>query len=257
MQYWRTANVQEFVRHIWGVELRWSQRLAALPVLAREEMPAGPLDALFDLHRRAVEIFRGLLAAPAKAGTSPLRLTSARFRRRHGASPGAKSGDTCCSTASAIGRNWLLWCARPGSPRTSAATCCSALRCARQRRCLHFSHLLEAGAAKHRPALRGLEGNRGLRAALRARGAGFRPNPLPPRARFALHCLQCLGSFLNCLSWKKTCSPAVKTNSAPQSLHSKTRSVNSMTGFPRTGTKHRNRPWLRRSVPVAVPCLRS
>ena len=66
--------MQEFVRHIWGVELRWSQRLAALPVLAREEMPAGPLDALFDLHRRAVEIFRGLLATRPKAGTSPLRL---------------------------------------------------------------------------------------------------------------------------------------------------------------------------------------
>jgi hypothetical protein len=53
-----------------------------------------------------------------------------------------------------------------------------------------------------------------------------------PRARFALHCLQCLGSFLNCLSWKNTCSPAVNTKSAPQSTHLSTRSVNSMTGFP-------------------------
>jgi len=59
-----TTNVQEFVRHIWGVELRWSQRLAGLPVTAREEMPAGPLDALFGLHGRAMEIFRGLLAGP-------------------------------------------------------------------------------------------------------------------------------------------------------------------------------------------------
>jgi hypothetical protein len=56
-----------------------------------------------------------------------------------------------------------------------------------------------------------------------------------PRTRFALHCLQRLGSFLNCLSWKKTCSPAVKTNSAPQSMHVSTRSVNSMAGFPEAG----------------------
>jgi hypothetical protein len=55
----------------------------------------------------------------------------------------------------------------------------------------------------------------------------------PPRTRFALHCLQCLGSFLNCLSWKKNCSPAVKINSAPQSLHFRTLSVNSMAVFPK------------------------
>jgi hypothetical protein len=41
-----TANVREFVRHIWGMELRWSQRLASLPVTPREDFPAGPLDAL-------------------------------------------------------------------------------------------------------------------------------------------------------------------------------------------------------------------
>jgi hypothetical protein len=57
----------------------------------------------------------------------------------------------------------------------------------------------------------------------------------PPRTRFALHCLQCLGSFLNCLSWKNSCSPAVNTNSEPQSLHFKTLSLNSMAGFPKTG----------------------
>src|SRR5208337_3602090 len=57
----------------------------------------------------------------------------------------------------------------------------------------------------------------------------------PPRTRFALHCLQCLGSFLNCLSWKNNCSPAVNTNSAPQSMHFKTLSANSMTGFPEQG----------------------
>lgn len=58
-----TQNVQEFVRHIWGVELRWGQRLAALPVLAKEDIPAGPLEALYLLHREAMEIFRNLLAA--------------------------------------------------------------------------------------------------------------------------------------------------------------------------------------------------
>ena len=60
-----TANVQEFVRHIWGVELRWAQRLAALPVMSKEAAPSGPLDALFNLHREAMEIFRDLIAAPA------------------------------------------------------------------------------------------------------------------------------------------------------------------------------------------------
>jgi len=57
-----------------------------------------------------------------------------------------------------------------------------------------------------------------------------------PRARLALHCLQCLGSFLNCLSWKNNCSPAVNTKSAPQSVHFKIRSLKSMAGFPVTGS---------------------
>ena len=65
------ANVQEFVRHIWGAELRWAQRLAAVPVTARENIPAGPLDALFDLHRQVVEIFRNLLAAPEEGWSGP------------------------------------------------------------------------------------------------------------------------------------------------------------------------------------------
>ncbi len=59
-----THDVQEFVRHIWGVDLRWAQRLARLPVTAKEKTPSGPLDALFDVHLQAVEIFRKLLAAP-------------------------------------------------------------------------------------------------------------------------------------------------------------------------------------------------
>jgi len=34
-------------------------------------------------------------------------------------------------------------------------------------------------------------------------------------ARFALHALQCFGSFVNPRSWKNCCSPAEKTNAAP------------------------------------------
>jgi hypothetical protein len=64
---------------------------------------------------------------------------------------------------------------------------------------------------------------------------------IDPRARLALHCLQCFGSFLNCLSWKKICSPAVNTKSDPQSTHLSTRSTNSMAGIPHRDS-HRNRP---------------
>lgn len=68
------ANVQEFVRHIWGVELRWSQRLAGLPVIDKDQMPTGPLDALFDLHVKAMEIFRGLLTATDESWEEPFYL---------------------------------------------------------------------------------------------------------------------------------------------------------------------------------------
>lgn len=59
-------TVQQFVRHIWGVELRWGQRIAGLPVSPNEEMPDGPLDALFSLHNQAVEVYRKLLDDPAQ-----------------------------------------------------------------------------------------------------------------------------------------------------------------------------------------------
>jgi uncharacterized damage-inducible protein DinB len=59
-----SANVLAFVAHIWGVELRWGQRLAQLPVLAKEDVPTGPLAALFALHSEASEIYRRLLADP-------------------------------------------------------------------------------------------------------------------------------------------------------------------------------------------------
>jgi uncharacterized damage-inducible protein DinB len=68
------TNVQQFVRHIWGVDLRWAQRLAGVSVIDKEKMPAGPLDALFDLHLQAVEIFRNLLAAPESSWSDPFVL---------------------------------------------------------------------------------------------------------------------------------------------------------------------------------------
>lgn len=61
-----TKSVQEFVRHIWGVDLRWAQRLAGLPETPREEVPAGPLDTLFDLHQQAMQIFHKLLTDPSQ-----------------------------------------------------------------------------------------------------------------------------------------------------------------------------------------------
>lgn len=65
------ANVQEFVRHIWGAELRWCERLSGTPETPREKIPSGPLDALFSLHLQAVEIFRNLLAAPQETWNQP------------------------------------------------------------------------------------------------------------------------------------------------------------------------------------------
>jgi uncharacterized damage-inducible protein DinB len=56
-----TTNVHGFMRHIWGVELRWSQRIAGLPIMDRDKAPQGPLEALFDMHAEAVRVFRTLL----------------------------------------------------------------------------------------------------------------------------------------------------------------------------------------------------
>src|SRR5215467_9768309 len=61
-----------------------------------------------------------------------------------------------------------------------------------------------------------------------------RSRPAPPgpaagrAARLALHALQRFGSFLKFLSAKNCCSPAVQTNSAPQSTHLRIRSWNSI-----------------------------
>src|SRR5262249_11991091 len=58
--------------------------------------------------------------------------------------------------------------------------------------------------------------------------------PPTASARLALQDLQRLGSFLNPLSAKNICSPAVNTNSAPHSAHFKTLSWYSMEAFPLT-----------------------
>jgi hypothetical protein len=53
---------------------------------------------------------------------------------------------------------------------------------------------------------------------------------------FALHLLQCFGSCWNPFSLKNSCSPALKTNSSPQSTHFNDLSVNSMGGLTRRAT---------------------
>lgn len=58
--------------------------------------------------------------------------------------------------------------------------------------------------------------------------AGPAPASAPVPTLRLLQGLQRFGSFLNCLSKKNSCSPAVKMNSPPQSLHVKRRSTNSM-----------------------------
>ena len=198
------------------------------------------------LHSKAVEIFRGLLAAPDESWEQPYVLDfdwlppEARTvsRRKVAAHALFHSQRHWAQLATLVRAGRVPLGVQGGSALQPGAALESGSW--PSRRLWHrndFALLLEAGAAQHRPALGGLEGNRGLRAALRTGGPGLRTDPVAPRARFALHCLQCLGSFLNCLSWKNSCSPAVKTNSAPQSMHVNTRSVNSMAGFPEAGNR--------------------
>lgn len=57
----RVTDVQQFVRHIWSVDLLWARRVAGLDDLDREKVPQGPLDTLFSLHLEARQILRGIL----------------------------------------------------------------------------------------------------------------------------------------------------------------------------------------------------
>jgi uncharacterized damage-inducible protein DinB len=56
------ANVQGLVRHIWAAELRMSQRIADLPVIAGADVPHGPLSTLLALHEQADQTWKALLA---------------------------------------------------------------------------------------------------------------------------------------------------------------------------------------------------
>jgi hypothetical protein len=67
--------VLQLVGHIWSIPLRRLERLAALPATALESIPADPLDAFFDVHCEAVEVFRRLLARFVDSWNEPLRLT--------------------------------------------------------------------------------------------------------------------------------------------------------------------------------------
>ena len=64
-------NVQELVRHIWGAELRWAQRLAAVPETPAIKSPPARSMRSSILHLQAAEIFRKLLALPEKTWSDP------------------------------------------------------------------------------------------------------------------------------------------------------------------------------------------
>jgi uncharacterized damage-inducible protein DinB len=70
------ATVQDFVRHIWGVELRWAERLQGGPETPKEALPTGPVEALYDLHRRAAVIYQKLLAGPGENWEEPYTLNA-------------------------------------------------------------------------------------------------------------------------------------------------------------------------------------
>ena len=57
-----------FVRHIWGGELRWANRLAGIE---NTEVATGPVEALFAMHAEAAGVLRGLIEGPAAAWAEP------------------------------------------------------------------------------------------------------------------------------------------------------------------------------------------
>lgn len=71
------ATAQDLVRHIWGAELRWAERLGGVPETPREAIPAGPLDALFELHSKAGQLYRRVLANPEENWEAPYTLDAA------------------------------------------------------------------------------------------------------------------------------------------------------------------------------------
>ncbi len=67
-------TVKDLVRHIWGADLRWAQRLAALPVTAVEDLPTGPLDTIYAINAEARRIYRDLLDNPGEDWDAPYTL---------------------------------------------------------------------------------------------------------------------------------------------------------------------------------------
>ncbi|HTW78248.1 MAG TPA: hypothetical protein VME23_01765 [Terracidiphilus sp.] len=65
------ADVQAFVRHIWGAELVWSQIIRGVTITDYDVWPRGPLNALFELHLSAVRNIRILLDDPFKNWDEP------------------------------------------------------------------------------------------------------------------------------------------------------------------------------------------
>src|SRR6266853_2842347 len=72
-------------------------------------------------------------------------------------------------------------------------------------------------------------------------------------ARLPLHALQRFGSFLKFLSAKNCCSPAVQTNSAPQSTHVRILSWNSIGRYLGVGLLRLTPEFF--PVPLARQCL--
>ncbi len=66
-----TGNVLGFVRHIWGAEQRWANRLAGLE---NKDLTTGPLEALFAMHTEAAGVFRSLIEGPEAAWAEPYML---------------------------------------------------------------------------------------------------------------------------------------------------------------------------------------
>jgi uncharacterized damage-inducible protein DinB len=66
-----TADVQQFVRHIWGAELVWSQIIAGLSITDYDVWPNGPLEALFNLHLAAAQNFQTILHNPDTGWDKP------------------------------------------------------------------------------------------------------------------------------------------------------------------------------------------
>lgn len=57
-------DVRGLLKHIFAVELRYSQRLSGFPVTAYEDIPSGSADLLFGLHRQAMSRYHEMLADP-------------------------------------------------------------------------------------------------------------------------------------------------------------------------------------------------